>query len=146
MNTALELSQVPGSVMLPEENVSPSSLAARVDAVRISVIMVRCRAANDRRNSPQDPAAGIRVFLHAADQSVLRHIARREVEEALESGAVIEDYPSDKYGPSCLVLGYTKAGRRLHIQCTHPVRTRIKIITVYEPDPGEWVDFKKRSQ
>jgi hypothetical protein len=84
--------------------------------------------------------------LHAADQSVLRHIARREVEEAIESGAVIEDYPSDKYGPSCLVLGYTKAGRRLHIQCTHAVRTRIKIITVYEPDPGEWVDFKKRSE
>jgi hypothetical protein len=45
-----------------------------------------------------------------------------------------------------LVLGYTKAGRRLQIQCTHPVRTRIKIITVYEPDPGEWVDFKKRSE
>ena len=59
--------------------------------------------------------------LHAADQSVLRHIARREVEEAFESGTVIEDYPSDKYGPSCLVLGYTKAGRWLHIQCTHPV-------------------------
>jgi len=34
--------------------------------------------------------------LHAADQSVLRHIARKEVEEAIESGAVIEDYPSDK--------------------------------------------------
>jgi hypothetical protein len=84
--------------------------------------------------------------LHAADQSVLRHIARREVEEALESGAVIEDYPSDKYGPSCLVLGYTKAGRPLHIQCTHPVRARIKIITVYEPDPAEWVDFTKRSR
>src|ERR1039458_324566 len=84
--------------------------------------------------------------LHAAVQSILRHIARREVEEAIESGAVIEDYPSDKYGPSCLVLGYRKAGRRLHIQYTHPVRTRIKIITVYEPDPGEWVDFKKRSE
>jgi hypothetical protein len=69
--------------------------------------------------------------LHAADQSVLRHIARREVEEALES---------------CLVLGYTKAGRPLHVQCTHPVRARIKIITVYEPDPGEWVDFTKRSR
>ena len=83
--------------------------------------------------------------LHAAEQSVLRRIARREVEEALECGAVIEDYPSDKYGPSCLVLGYTKGGRPLHIRCTHPVRTRIKIITVYVPDPGEWVDFQKRS-
>lgn len=84
--------------------------------------------------------------LHAADQSMLRRIARREVEEAFQSGIVIENYPSDKYGPSCLVLGYTVAGRPLHIQCTHPVRVRIKIITVYEPDPGEWVEFKKRSQ
>jgi len=83
--------------------------------------------------------------LHAAEQSVLRRIARREVEEALECGAVIEDYPSDKYGPSCLVLGYTKGGRPLHIPCTHPVRDRVKIITVYVPDPGEWVDFQKRS-
>ena len=40
--------------------------------------------------------------LHAAEQSILRQIARREVEEAIETGAVIEDYPSDKYGPSCL--------------------------------------------
>ena len=38
--------------------------------------------------------------LHAAEQSILRQIARREVEEAIETGAVIEDYPSDKYGPS----------------------------------------------
>ena len=37
--------------------------------------------------------------LHAADQSVLRHIARREVEEAIESGAVIEDYPSEQIRP-----------------------------------------------
>lgn len=82
--------------------------------------------------------------LHAADQSILRHIARREVEEAFESGTVIEVYPSDKYGASCLVLGYTKGGRPLHVQCTNPVRFRIRIITVYEPDPAEWIEFKKR--
>ena len=83
--------------------------------------------------------------LHAVDRSVLRHIGRRDVEEAVESGSVIEDYPSDKYGPSCLVMGRTKAGRPLHIQCTYPVRDRIKIITVYEPDPEGWIGFKKRS-
>jgi hypothetical protein len=82
--------------------------------------------------------------LHSANQSILRHIARREVEEAFESGMVIEDYASDKYGPSCLVFGYTKGGRALHVQCTHPVRFRIKIITVYEPDPAEWIGFMKR--
>jgi hypothetical protein len=43
-----------------------------------------------------------------------------------------------------LVFGYTKGGRALHVQCTHPVRFRIKIITVYEPDPAEWIGFMKR--
>ena len=42
--------------------------------------------------------------LHAADQSILRRIARREVEEAMETADIIEDYPTDKYGPSCLIL------------------------------------------
>jgi len=90
-------------------------------------IMVRCRPANDRRDSPQDPTAGVRVS-PACGQSVLRHVA----------------HPSDKYGPSCLVLGYTEVGRPLHIECTHPARTRIRIITVYAPDPAEWVDFISR--
>ena len=84
--------------------------------------------------------------LHATDQSILRRIARSEVEEAIEHGAVIEDYPSDKYGPSCLVFGYTNSGRPLHVHCTHPVRVRLKIITVYEPHPDEWVEFKQRSE
>ncbi|MBC7817642.1 MAG: DUF4258 domain-containing protein [Planctomycetaceae bacterium] len=60
------------------------------------------------------------------------------------NGEVIEDYPNDKYGPSCLVLGFTTAGRPIHIQCSHPSRPMIKIITVYQPDPDEWDDFKHR--
>ena len=81
--------------------------------------------------------------LHAADQSILRRISRREVEEAMESGEVIEDYPSDKYGPSCLIFGTTRSGRPLHVQCTHPTRERVKI-TVYAPTPEEWIDYRIR--
>ena len=36
-----------------------------------------------------------------------RRITCEEVLEAISSGEVIEDYPNDKYGPSCLILGYT---------------------------------------
>ena len=82
--------------------------------------------------------------LHGADQAILRRILRHEVEEAVESGTVIEDYPSDKYGPSCLIAGRTNASRPLHIQCTYASRPRVKIITVYQPDPAEWDDFGKR--
>lgn len=84
--------------------------------------------------------------LHAVDQSILSHVTRREVEEAVANGEVIEDYPTDKYGPSCLIFGFTAAGRPLHVQCTDPTRQRVKIITLYEPDPSEWVDFRSRRQ
>jgi len=82
--------------------------------------------------------------LHALDQSIRKGIAGEEIEEAVESGEVIEDYPDDKYGPSCLVFGRTREGRPLHIQCTHPKRRRVKIITVYEPEPEHWIEFRKR--
>jgi len=45
---------------------------------------------------------------HAVDNSILRRISVQEVREALENGEIIEDYPDDKYGPSCLVLGFTQ--------------------------------------
>ena len=82
--------------------------------------------------------------LHAVDKSILRHITRREIEEAIQNGEVIEDYPDDKYGPSCLIFGLTNNGRPIHIQCTYPQRIKIKIITVYEPDPEEWINFRER--
>ena len=81
---------------------------------------------------------------HATDQAVLRHIRVREIREAVAAGEVIEDYPGDKYGSSCLVLGFTRTDRPIHIQCSHPSRPLVKVITVYEPDPKEWVEYKQR--
>lgn len=81
---------------------------------------------------------------HAVDQSILRRVSVQELREAMGSGELIEDYPNDKYGPSCLVLGYTQARRPLHVQCSYPSRTLLKIITLYEPDPNLWIDFKVR--
>lgn len=82
--------------------------------------------------------------LHAVDQSILKRITRREIEEAVACGDIIEEYPTDKYGPSCLVFGTTRLGRPIHVQCTQPVRPKVKIITVYEPDPDEWNEFRRR--
>ncbi len=81
---------------------------------------------------------------HAVDQSIIRHISVQEVREAIASGEAIEDYPDDKYGPSCLILGYTKTNRPLHIQCSYPSRPLIKIITLYEPNPELWIDLRAR--
>jgi hypothetical protein len=81
---------------------------------------------------------------HAVDQSLVRHISIQELREAIAVGEVIEDYPDDKYGPSCLVFGVTLVRRPVHIQCSYPSRPLVKIITLYEPDPQRWVDFKVR--
>lgn len=68
----------------------------------------------------------------------------QEMREAVSAGEVIEDYPDDKYGPSCLILGFTLANKPIHLQCSHPSRPIVKLITVYEPDPAEWVDYRVR--
>jgi hypothetical protein len=82
---------------------------------------------------------------HAVDQSIVRNITVTEVQEAIsERSEVIEDYPNDKYGPTCLILGFTKAGRALHLQCSYPSRPVVKIITLYEPNPDLWIDFRTR--
>jgi len=81
---------------------------------------------------------------HAVDQVILRGISVQEVREAIASGEVIEEYPDDKYGPSCLILGFTQAGRPLHAQCSYPSRPLIKVITLYQPDPALWIDFRTR--
>ncbi len=81
---------------------------------------------------------------HAVDQSILRHITVEEIRQAFSNGEIIEDYPDDNRGPSCLILGITKLGRPIHIQCSYPSRPIIKIITVYEPDLNQWVENKFR--
>jgi hypothetical protein len=32
----------------------------------------------------------------------------------------------------------------LHILCSHPSRPLVKIVTLYEPDPDQWIDFRTR--
>jgi len=82
---------------------------------------------------------------HAVDQSIIREISVPEIEQAMSKRSeVIEDYPDDKYGPSCLILGFTDSGRPLHIQCSYPSRPLIKIITLYQPDPELWIDYRIR--
>lgn len=82
---------------------------------------------------------------HAVDQSIRRAISVSEVEEALLSSCeIIEDYPDDRYGPSCLVFGFTAAGRPLHVLCSYPSRPHLKVITLYEPAPAKWLDNRIR--
>jgi hypothetical protein len=79
---------------------------------------------------------------HAVERSIEREIAETQVVEIVLTGEIIEEYPDDKYGPSCLIFGRTQSGRPIHVQCCLP--PTVWIITLYELDPDEWIDFKKR--
>lgn len=81
---------------------------------------------------------------HATHQTIIRGISVQEVREAMAACEIIEDCPDDKYGPSCLMLGFPTAKRPLHVHCRYPSRPIVKLITLYEPDPSRWLGFKVR--
>jgi len=58
------------------------------------------------------------------------------------AGEIIEKYPDDKYSPSCLIYGKTRGERDLHVQVSLP--PLVVIITAYEPDESEWIDYRFR--
>ncbi len=75
---------------------------------------------------------------------VERNISEIEIRQAGQEVKIIEDYPEDKFAPSVLLLGFTDAGRPLHIQVSYVDSDFLKIITVYEPDPEEWYNYSQR--
>jgi len=82
----------------------------------------------------------------ALNQSILRKISVAEIKQAILQGNIIEDYPNDKYGASCLIFALTQQQRPLHIHCSYPTRSLIKIITVYQPNPNLWINYEQRRQ
>ena len=72
-------------------------------------------------------------------------ILDHEVHEAICTGEVIEKYPEDQPYPSALILGSTKANRPLHIVVAYNKEEEMAIIiTVYQPDPNRWIEYKRR--
>ena len=73
-----------------------------------------------------------------------REIEISALEEAIFTGEIIENYPTDPRGPSCLILGNTKRDRPLHIVCGIMER-ELLVITAYESSFEEWEpDWKTR--
>ncbi len=83
---------------------------------------------------------------HAVHQTVRpdRMIGPTEGHSVIEQGEVIENYPEDARGHSCLVLGRGEGGRPIHVVCA-PNDEYLAIITAYLPDPEVWSpDFRRR--
>jgi hypothetical protein len=75
-----------------------------------------------------------------------RMITASEIRSVVEDGQVIEDYPEDQRGHSCLMLGYGTDNRPIHVVCS-PKDGYLAVITAYIPDLRQWeIDFKTRKK
>ncbi len=73
-----------------------------------------------------------------------RMISPTEIERVIFAGELVEDYPEDSRGHSCLILGLGDGGRPLHVVCS-PKVDYLAIITAYVPQPEHWSsDFRER--
>lgn len=74
-----------------------------------------------------------------------RMITPAEVRKTVFRGELIEDYPDDPRGHSCLILGQGEPDQdSIHVVCA-PKDDYLAIITAYRPDPEQWTDdLRKR--
>ena len=84
---------------------------------------------------------------HADKERKNDRISIELIENALSYCEVIENYPEDPRGESCLVLGYG-GGRPIHVVCAQKIETNdLLVITVYDPShqAEKWMeDYRKR--
>jgi len=84
------------------------------------------------------------ISFHADKERRAEEIEINDIKEAIKNGEILEDYPNDPRGPSCLVLGYARDGRAMHIVCALLPTDMIRIITVYIPSLPKWIDPRTR--
>ena len=87
----------------------------------------------------------IKITDHADEEAENDQLTFDEVYFSVLNGEVIEDYPDDKPYPSCLIYGQTFSGDPIHSVWAFNEQSKWAVlITVYRPDPGQWIDWRKR--
>jgi len=88
-----------------------------------------------------------KVSSHAADELEEDGIFPQDVLNGVQSGEVVEDYPTYAKGPSVLVLQSDDQGQPIHVVWGIPVKADrpAVVITAYRPIPSRWsIDFRRR--
>jgi hypothetical protein len=85
------------------------------------------------------------ISFHAEKERYAEDIAIPDIENVLINGEILEEYPDDPRGLSCLVLGYSQH-RPIHIVCGFTSTKWIRIITVYVPKPPKWINERTRTR
>jgi hypothetical protein len=85
------------------------------------------------------------LSLHADEERLAEGLTLAQVEDALQSAEVLEDYPNDPRGRSCLVLGHA-SGRPVHVVCGLTRQGKLIVITIYLPTMPKWKDERTRNR
>ena len=81
---------------------------------------------------------------HAIIESAKDMVDDEDIEEAISNGQLLEDYPDDRRGHSCLICGKMRDGRYLHVVVGMTEENAV-MITTYLPSPNKWeTPFKRR--
>lgn len=83
------------------------------------------------------------LSLHADEERLNDHLTIEDIEEALRSCEILEQYPDDPRGRSCLVLGFS-GGRPVHVVCGKTRQEKLFLVTVYIPTEPKWKDPRTR--
>ena len=86
------------------------------------------------------------ISLHADDERIADGLTISQLEFALSDGKIIEHYPDDPRGESCLVLGFTPERKPVHIVCGKNPSGHLIFITVYIPTMPKWKDPYTRNR
>src|SRR4030042_6966083 len=81
---------------------------------------------------------------HAHRERQEEQITISEIEQTLLAGDIIEKYPKDERGKSCLIAAKVE-NKSLHIVCGMR-NNRLLIVTVYRPKPPTWKSYKERTK
>lgn len=89
----------------------------------------------------------IRITDHADEEVQADNLSFDEIFLSVFQGEIIEDYPTDKPYPSCLIYGRTFRNEPVHSVWAYNEQNQWAVlITVYRPDPSRWIDWRKRRE
>jgi hypothetical protein len=87
----------------------------------------------------------VRITDHADEEAEADRLTFDEIYFSVPQGEVIEDYPTDKPYPSCLIYGRTFSGDPVHSVWAYNEQNHWAVlVTVYRPDPDRWVKWRER--
>ena len=86
------------------------------------------------------------ISLHADDERIAEGLTVMQLESVLSNCQIIEQYPDDPRGESCLALGFTPERRPVHVVCGKNPSGHLILITVYIPAMPKWRDLYTRNR